>query len=146
MTPAQQQTWKDQAATYPMQVIAFYLWQSMLRWIAFATPSIDWPATESSPPISIPAHTYTGGKGFATLSLTPSSSTSLYGLMILRSSAEITAPDHSQVITLLPHDTTTPLSFTDSPLLPGTYHYRAAAFNTDGTLGPILSDETVLVS
>ena len=109
-------------------------------------PSQDYTATQLSTPIAIATYAYTGGKGFTTLSLTPANATSLWGILILRSLTEITVPSYAQTIIMLAKSTATPLSYTDSPLSPGTYHYRAATFNTDGTHGPILDDHTISVS
>ena len=146
MTPTQRAVWKAYAETYPMKVTAYYLWQLMLRWMAFQTPAADWPAAEASDPIAISAHQYTGGKRFATLSLTPADDTALYGMIILRSQLEILTPSHLDTIAMIPKTTSSALLYTDSPLRPATYHYRAACFNTDGVLGPVLADDTVTVT
>jgi hypothetical protein len=64
----------------------------------------------------------------------------LWGIAILRSPTEIVTPDPYQAVIFLPTTTITPIIFVDSPLTPGTYHYRAAAFETTGKLGPFSSD------
>jgi hypothetical protein len=139
------QYWKDSAPSSFKRAIAFYLYFQLDRWMATHTPSTSPYAPEESAPIAIAAHTYHPGTGFTTLCLTPADATSIYGLVILRSPTEIITPAHTQAITMIPIKTADQISYCDSPLAPGTYHYRAAAFNTDGTCGTFLPDETVTV-
>jgi hypothetical protein len=134
LTPEQQLTWKP-----------FYLMIQMDRWMNFQAPSRDNPATEASDPISISGLTSHTGKGFATLSFTPSAATNIYGLIIFRSPTEITDPSYQTAIVMIRVKTTDPISYCDSPLRPGTYHYRAAVFTTDGVMGPVYPDFSVPV-
>jgi len=138
--------WKLSTPEAYKRATAYYLWFQLTRWLTFKTPSQTHEAPEESTPIAISDHQYHGGKRFASLSLTPADDTSLYGILILRSKIEILTPSYLQTIAMIPKNTATPLLYTDSPLNAGTYHYRAAAFNTDGVLGPVLADDTVSVS
>jgi hypothetical protein len=145
LTPDEKQTWLDLADSITLKPFLAYTQYLVARWMNLQPPTRAYPAEETSSPISITAHAYTGGKRFATLSITPSSDDAIFGVLILRSPSPITTPTYRQAIALIPVKTAATISFTDSPLPPETYHYRAAVYNTDGTMGPVLADESVSV-
>jgi hypothetical protein len=146
LTDEQRLYWKLSNPDEELEVCAYYLQTQMARWVQFKAPSQDPEAAEESTPIAISNHQYTAGKRFATLSLTPGSSLSIFGVIILRSTSTIATPNYTQAIILLPLKTADTILYTDSPLPRGTHHYRAAIFNTDGTMGPVLADDTVTVT
>jgi hypothetical protein len=145
LTPDEKQTWLDLASSIPLKPFLAYTQYLVARWMNLQPPTRAYPAEETSSQISITAHAYTTGAGFATLSLTPSNATAIFGVIILRSPSPITTPSYRHAITLLPVKTADTILYTDSPLPRGDYHYRAAAYNTDGTMGPVLADESVSV-
>jgi len=138
-------TWFDESyARYPHGTADFLKIQ-LARWIAGNAPSRSYPASEASVPIAISSHTFTPGDHLTTLNLTPASATNLWGFAIFRSPTEITTPDYTTCIAIIAEQGNQSISYTDSPLPTGTYHYRAKTFNVDGTSGPTISDEQVTI-
>jgi hypothetical protein len=139
-------TWNDLAATSEISPFNAYISENLKRWQLNKAPTQEYPAAETSTGLTITSHTYTGGAGFATLSLTPSGSTNIWGFAIFRDIAEITAPSWANAIAVIPANGANAVSYTDAPLEPDTYHYRAAVINDDGKLGTVLADDTCVVT
>jgi hypothetical protein len=119
---------------------------NLSRWQNFFAPSQAYPAPEASTPLTVTTQTLTGGEGHATVEVTPSGSTSIWGIMIFRDTAEITAPSWSNCIAVIFTDDANKVTFVDSPLETDTYHYRTAVFNVDGILGTVHADGTAVVT
>jgi hypothetical protein len=117
-----------------------YISENLARWQMSKAPSQASPAAEASTPLTVTTQTLTGGEGHITVSITPSGSTNIWGLAIFRGSAEITAPGWSNCIAVVEADGANAVTYTDSPLDAGTYHYRTAVINDDGVLGTIHTD------
>jgi hypothetical protein len=111
-------------------------------WTQSETPTQLWPAAKSSSGITITTQTLTGGNGQVTLSITPSGSTSLWGFVIYRDTAEITTPTWANAVAVIEADGSNAVTYVDSGLDAGTYHYRVGAFNVDGTKGTVHADGT----
>jgi hypothetical protein len=141
-----QDDWDAPAEASQISAINAYVRENLNRWQLFQGPSQIYPATEASSGLTVSSHTYTGGAGFATLSLTPSGSTSIWGFAIFRDAAEITAPNWNNCVAVIPANGASAVSYTDSPLTAGTYHYRACVLNTDGKMGTVLADDTCAVT
>jgi hypothetical protein len=137
-----QATWAAAALAKSISAFNEFCSANLLRWQNWQAPTQADPAAEASSALTISAHTYTGGPGQVNLSMTVSGTTSLSGIAILRAAAEITAPDWTKVIAVLPVSTVGPHIYIDSPLEAGTYHYRVVAFNVDGKMGTVLADDT----
>jgi hypothetical protein len=109
-------------------------------------PTQAYPAPEASTPLTVTTQTLTGYQGYATIEITPSGSTSIWGMMICRDTAEITTPNWANCIAMVEADGANKVTHTDSPLEPATYHYRTAVFNVDGVLGEFKADGTAVVT
>lgn len=139
-------TWQAAATALQLAPFHVYMKENLQRWQLFQSPTTDSPAAEASTPLTVSAHTFTGGQGFATLSLTPSGATSIWGFAIFRDTAAITAPNWNNCVAVIPADGANAVSYTDSPLAAGTYHYRACVINVDGVKGTVLADDTAVVT
>jgi hypothetical protein len=139
-------SWDALATSKQISAYNAYVGENLARWQLFKAPTQALPAAEASTGLTVSAHTYTGGKGFATLELTPSGATNIAGFVIFRSTAEITAPSWNQAVAVIDADGANEVIYTDSPLAAGTYHYRAAVINTDGVMGTVLADATAVVT
>jgi len=133
LTPEQKELWHDY---YYLN----FFGQAVHRWLAMQAPAAT-PITEEDPspitltnvaPIAIP-------KGIA-LTFTPTTAVDLWGVAILRSLTQITTPDPLTAIFLYPTTSTTPRIYTDTPLPAATQHYRAAALEHTGRIGPFSTD------
>jgi hypothetical protein len=131
-----------EAAALTKAISAFnqYVSENSLRWQAFTTPTQTTPAAEASTPLTITTAPLTGGIGQITMVITPSGGTAIWGYAIFRSTAEITTPSPANCVAVIEADGANAVTFLDSPLVAGTYHYRVCAFNTDGIKGTVLAD------
>jgi hypothetical protein len=141
-----QATWDDLAETKAISPFNAYVSENLQRWQTNNGPTQAYPAAEASSGLTVSSHTYTPGVGYAQLSLTPSGATSIWGFVIYRDTATITAPGWPLAIAVIPADGANPVTYVDSPLEAGTYHYRAAVLNADGKVGTVLADDTCVVT
>lgn len=135
-------TWNALAATRNILPFNAYVGHNMSRWQNFQGPTLENPAAESSTGLTITTFATTGGVGQVSISATPSAATDLLAIAILRDTAEITVPDWTQCIGVLPGNGAGAVTMVDTPLVAGTYHYRAVALNTDGKVGTVKADQT----
>jgi len=134
------------AAARSISTFNQYVSENLARWQLFSGPSQATPATEASSALTVTTMTLTGGAGFATIDITPSGATSIWGIAIFRDVAAITAPNWNNCVAVIPADGANAVSYTDSPLDAGTYHYRAAILNVDGKVGTVKADATAVVT
>lgn len=144
--PTPKGTWENLAALTNISNFNAYVAEAMTNWNSFLAPSQGYPAARATTGLTITTFTTTGGSGETAVSITPSAGTDIWGYILLRSTTEITAPSRSQVIAVLEADGANAVTYTDSGLKAGTYHYRVAAFNTDGKMGTVKADQTATVS
>lgn len=119
-----------------------YISENLSRWQTFNTPAQASPPAEASTPLTVSTMTLTGGVKSITVELTPSAATDIWGFVLMRDTAEITAPAWNLVIAVLPADGANKITHVDAPLPAGTYHYRAAVFNDDGVCGTYIADDS----
>lgn len=136
------------AAAEAKQISAFneYCHQNLTRWQQNKTPSEAYPAPEAATPLTVSTMTLVGYAGYATVELTPSGADDIGGFVIYRDTAEITVPNWANAIAVIEPDGANPVLYTDSPLDPGTYHYRAQCFCNDGTDGTVKADDDTTVT
>lgn len=139
-------TWDELAAAASISPFDAFMRANLNRWQDWKGPTQENPAGESVNALTVSAHTYTGSAGTATLSLTPSAATNIWGFVILRDTETITAPSWINAVGVVEADGANAITFVDSPLDAGTYHYRAAVMNDDGTIGAVLADATCVVT
>jgi hypothetical protein len=139
-------TWDEMAATKSISAFNAFVGENLARWQNFLAPTQEFPAAESANAITISTQTLTGGQGFVTLDITPSGAGDNWGYAIFRDTAEITSPNWVNCVAVIEANGASAVSYSDSPLAAGTYHYRVGVFNTDGTLGTIHADGTATVT
>lgn len=141
-----QATWEEAAETNQISAFNQYVKENLQRHQVNSPPTKDSPAAEASAGLTVSAHTYTGFAGYATLSMTPSAATAIWGFQIYRETAAITLPTWANTVAVIEADGANAVIYTDSPLEPATYHYRIRAINIDGKAGTILADDTAIVT
>ena len=146
LTTGNKATWQDLADTKIISTFNAFVSECLTRWQNVKTPTKEFPAAEASAGLTVTTQTLTGGIGCATITITPSGATSIWGLLIFRATAEITVPSWINCIAAIPANGTNPVAHVDSPLVAGTYHYRTAVFNVDGVLGTVKADATCVVT
>jgi hypothetical protein len=145
LTSGNHDTWNDLAESKQISPFNAYVGENLFRWQEFKPPTKEYPADETANAITT-TQVLTGGQGFCTIGLTPSGAGDNWGFAIFRDTAEITAPNWNNCIAVIPANGASAVSYTDSPLEAGTYHYRAAVFNTDGKLGTVCADDSEAVT
>jgi hypothetical protein len=95
--------------------------------------------------LTITTFTTTGDAGFVNIAITPSA-TGASGFIIYRSDSEITDPTRANAIAVVNADGGNAVSYVDSNLAAGTYHYRVCAFNDTGDAGTVKADQTAVVT
>jgi hypothetical protein len=139
-------TWATIAESQQISNFNAFMQYNMNRWQNFFAPTQGNPAAEASTPLTVTTQTLTGAAGYATIAITPSGSTSIWGMAIFRSTAEITAPSWANCIAVVEADGANAVTHVDSPLAASTYHYRTAVINTDGIMGTVKADATCVVT
>lgn len=119
---------------------------NLAAWKNSDPPSKNWPAEKSSTALTIVTQTLTGGKGMVTISLTPSGSTAIWGMMIFRDTATITACTWANCVAVIAANGSNAVTHVDTPLNAGTYHYRTLVFNDDCKQGAAYTDATATVT
>jgi len=146
LTAGEQASWEEDAEERQISAFNQYVSVNLVRWQIFDAPTKEFPAAEASTPLTVSDMTLTGGDGNALVQLTPSAATAIWGFVICRDTAEITAPNWTNAVHILEADGINQVQWTDSPIAPGTYHYRAAVINEDGIMGEFIADDTVVVT
>ena len=137
-----QATWDTLAESNQISPFNAFVGSNLQRFQMNQAPSHATPAAEAATALTVSAMTLTGGVGHIQVDLTPSGATAIGGFVVLRDSSAITSMNWSKVVAVIPADGANAVNFTDSPLAPGTYHYRAAVFTTDGVLGALITDDS----
>lgn len=123
---------------------------NMNRWTQFTTPYQEYPLTPGAAyQMTSLAAVCTGGVRQALIEISGTDDTNLsWGAIIYRSASAIVTPTKDMVVGVVPTSGggVWTAQFVDTPLEPGTYHYRVVSFSVDGQLGDITTadDPTVV--
>lgn len=139
LTAGNKLTWADLAAASEISPFNAFVSECLSRWQMFKGPTKEFPALETANAITT-TQVVTPGQGFATIVNTPSGAGDNWGIAIFRDVAAITAPNWNLCVAVVEASGASAVSYTDSPLEPGTYYYRSAIFNTVGTIGTVCAD------
>jgi hypothetical protein len=135
-------TWTDLALARQISPFNAYLAHNLTRWQTNKGPTKAYPAAQTDAPGSMDGTTPAGNAGYAELTITRPAAAKRIGIIIYRDTKEITTPNWANAIAVQP---ASPAAgdeiYTDSPLEPGIYHYRAAGFTADGRIGTACTDE-----
>jgi len=142
LTAPDQATFDDDAEAKSISSFNSYMKLNMDRWKNYLPPSQTFTPAAASTPLTITTMTLTGGEAYVNIELTPSAATDIWGFEIYRDAAEITDPNNSNCIAVIEGDGANAVEYNDTGLAAGTYHYRAAAINTDGIRGTAIADDT----
>lgn len=139
------EAYTELAANQNVSVLNSYVAYNMRRWRMGHGLTILYPATDLATSITI-TQALTGGQRNVLVSVTPSASTILWGVAIFRDTEAITTVNWNLCIAILPTTTTDAKLYTDGPLSPGTYHYRAAVLTVSGKIGTACADAAAAAS
>jgi hypothetical protein len=141
LTSGEKASYAEMAEAKSISAFNQFVSVNLARWQNFDGPTKEYPAAEASTPLTVTDMTLTGGVGEITVQLTPSGGTDIWGFILCRDTAEITAPAWSNTVAVIEANGANQVTYTDSPLDAGTYHYRAAVINDDGVKGSFIADD-----
>lgn len=143
-----QASWEEGALALEISPFNLFVKTALDRWQLTEAPSDNATPGAGGGDLVIGTITRTGNEGYATLGGTPNVTTAAdaVGVVILRSTAEITAISWANAIAIIPVTPDEAWLYTDSPLAAGTYHYRFAYISAEGELGTADADDTAVVT
>jgi len=142
LSTANQATWATLADAKKVSAFNAFVSYNLARWREFKGPSIEYPAAETVSAGTVTLGAPAGGPRNIVLTLTPSTATNMVGIVIFRDSATIVTANWNIAIAIAAVSSTDPITYTDSPLDAGTYHYRAALLTDDGNIGTACADQS----
>jgi len=138
-------TYDDLAIAKAISAFNAYVGENLARWQINKPPAKAYPAAELTSGCAITTAPLTGHENFVTAVVTPATNANIWGVIVYRDTATITAATWANAVDVIFCAGVTAFTWTDSPLEAGTYHYRFAQFNIDGVLGTVLADASITV-
>jgi len=135
-------TWLLEATAEKISPFNRYVSENMARWRQYKGPAQDNPPAETANAATVTMDAPAGGVRNILLGMTPSTAANEWGFVIFRALATITTCNWNNAIAVIPINGVTKVLYTDAPLNPGTYHYRIALVNQDGTIGTACADQS----
>jgi len=136
ISTANKATWLVLAKQMNVSEFNAFMKYNQQRWRNFLGPTKVDPATEASGAASVPTSAVTVGIRQLTIALTHGATPPDWGYMIFRGLTGF-MPAFSNCVYVGPFTAATDMTWVDTPLVPGTYYYRARGFNVDGKLGTL---------
>lgn len=135
LTPAEQLTWAELAASTNIAPYHAYIAANHDRWTNWLPPSKRYPATETGTTPNRSHISGFGGPAYAQLSLTPGLPQPTWGYSIMRLPTAVGFPKRTETVALVQVVLGAATEYRDTPLAPGTYHYHSRGFNDTGKWG-----------
>jgi len=136
--------YQDLADADAISTFNAYMGKNLDRWQENKGPSQSYPPADASSACAITTAPLTGHADYVTAVVTPATNANIWGIMVWRDSVSVAAT-WANCVAVYFQAAVAAHTFTDSPLEPGTYHYRFAQFNKDGVIGTILADASIAV-
>jgi len=114
--------------------------EGVKRWLAAHSPAASPYYTSDEPSAITVTASATASINAMILRFTPSDYCALWGVAIIRSQYPIVTPTWPMLRFIYPTTTVQERTWLDHPLPAGVWHYRFAACETDGKLGPFSTD------
>ena len=146
LSTANKATWQARADQTTISTFNAYVAYNMERWRRFLGPSKTDPATEASTALTVSAITATGAIRQATVNITPSGGTNIWGFAIFRSPTGSFTGVFSNCIAVAQANGASAIDYVDTPLSPGTYYYSAKVINVDGKFGAESTEASATVT
>jgi hypothetical protein len=122
-----------------------YVAYNLRRWRQMQGPTYRYPAEVTAFSTTI-TQVLDGGPRNVLVTAVPSDDAYLWAVAIFRGTEAIATVNWNLCVAVLPITTDDPVTFTDGPLVPGTYHYRTLAIQEFGNLGTACSDDEAIAS
>jgi len=136
LSTADKATWEARADQSIVSPFNAYVSLNLRRWRSFTTPTKVDPAAEVGLVATVGTQTVTGGVRQVTISTDISVGLeSNWGTLIFKGLTGFSTSFSNLIAVNLNQVLTTPATFVDSPLVPGTYFYNFRLFTDDGVIG-----------
>ena len=132
-------SWLELAEATKISNFNAYLQHNMRLHRSMLPFTIAYPAAAISTAGSAPTLAVTAGVRCLTIVATKGANKPTWGYIFFRAAAA-PAGTFDQIVRLLPIESGDTVTFVDSPLVAGTYHYKGIGFNLDGKLGTLSAD------
>jgi hypothetical protein len=133
-------TWEPAAEAAKISPFNQYIKFNLARWRSFLPYTAAYPPGGLSPAPDAATIAVTGGMRYCDIEITEGAAAPDAAWAICRDPGAIGASALSLIIAILPY-TSSPVIFTDAPLVAGTYHYMVRGFMVDGVWGADSNDD-----
>jgi len=135
-------SWLLEATAEKISPFNRFIQENMRRWREYLGPAQDNPPAATANAATVTLDAPSGGVRNILLGMVPSTASNEWAFVIFRSTATITTANWNLAIAVIAINSTTKVLYTDAPLNAGTYHYRVALINQDGTIGTACADQS----
>lgn len=135
MTAPNKATFNDLAEATNISPFNAYISYNMSRWREGKGIAVAYPAAAIITPTTLSTFTASAAARHIDLAITLTSGTNNLGVAIARDLTTGFVPTWANTIRVLVNAAGTSFPWTDGPLVPDTYYYRAAALTNDGVIG-----------
>jgi hypothetical protein len=132
--------------SYPDRSASTYLKHQMERWRDNQPPARAYPGDYDPGTTELSHLSLTARDRAVTIHAILGATEAAQAIIIYRDTNYLAHPDRKTVIEFIRTTDQVGYTYTDSPLKPGTYHYRAAVVQNDGKLGPPYEDLEITVN
>lgn len=146
LSTADKEDWLTRAAATTISNFNAYVAYNMSRWRSFLAPSKTDPATEASTALTVSSLVATGAIHQASVAITPSAGTAIWGYAIFSDQVGTIVPAFSNCIAVIEADGANAVTFIHSPLAAGEYYYKAKVINIDGKFGANSTEDSATVT
>lgn len=136
-------TWGDLAAELNVSNYNAWVSYNLERWARLLAPTKAFPATASGDPGEIDSATATALNRSIVLEYEGAEAFDDWGIIIFRSTSTgfTPGPDNVVRVNFWDQNEESDFTWTNGPLTPATYYYRAWTFSEDGNLDKLFTDE-----
>ncbi len=137
LSDAEKDDWTTRAASTVISTFNAYVSYNQSRWRSYNNPSKLDPADETGTPPDAPTTTPTGGIRQIQLSIADGAAAPDWAYVIHRSTTTGFTPAFSNVIAIVPWNSSPPTIYIDTPLAIATYYYRIYGTLDTGLKGAV---------
>ena len=146
LTESEKDSYAEAALDFSIARYHAYLKLNMQRWRIFHRPTKPWPPPDGG---LYPNITPTSADGYYRMAIVGWTTNIIrdgWGNCLFRSQSNGFTPTRNDTVHVEPLVDATAQTWTDTPLAPGTYYYRQAAFNWTGRTNVFTPQKTAVVT
>jgi len=147
ISTANKATWNARADSATISPFNAYMSFNQFNWRNGLPPTMAYPAAQSGTADAINTFTATAGIRQITITLSTTVVADLnWGFTIYRSTVTAFTPGITNAVKVLTGDSSTNVTFVDTPLVPDTYYYDARPFDEDQVFGALKGEINATVT